>query len=47
MLLDHDDVDILGVLESEEAKASGATGGRVAHDGAFQDLAELGEVIPE
>jgi hypothetical protein len=47
MLLYHDDVDALGVLEGEETEAAGATGGRVTHYGAFADFTELREVALE
>lgn len=47
MLLDHNDVDDLGVLEGEEAKATRASSDAVAHDCAFGDFAELSEVILE
>jgi hypothetical protein len=47
MLLDHDDVDDLGIFECKEAEAARATSDTVAHDSAFCDLAELGEVILE
>lgn len=41
VLLDHDDVDRLGVLERQEAEASRAARVVVPHDGALEDLAEL------
>jgi hypothetical protein len=41
VLLHHDCVDALGIFEREEAETSGAAGGRVAHDGALANLAEL------
>jgi hypothetical protein len=47
VLLHHDDVDGLGVLEGEEAEAAGAAGGAVAHNGAFHHLAELREVVSQ
>lgn len=45
VLLNHDDVDGPRVLECEEAEASGSTGCSIAHDGAFENLAELREVV--
>jgi hypothetical protein len=45
MLLDHDDVDDLGVFECEETEAARASSNTVAHDSAFCDFTELGEVV--
>jgi hypothetical protein len=45
VLLDHDDVDRLRVLEGEEAEAARATGGAVAHNSAFHHFAKLREVV--
>jgi hypothetical protein len=47
VLLDHDDVDTFGVLESEEAESTRTTGGAISHDRAFAHLAELREVVFE
>ena len=47
VLLDHDNVDRLGILEGEKAEASRPTGGAVPHDGAFHHLAKLREVVPQ
>ena len=47
VLLDHDNVDRLGVLEGEKAEATRAAGGAVPHDGAFYHLAKLREVVPQ
>lgn len=41
VLLDHDDVDCLGILECEEAKATRTTSSAVAHDLTVDHLAEL------
>lgn len=41
MLLHHDDVDALWILEGEEAEASRTACGGVSHDSAFADFAEL------
>lgn len=45
MLLDHDDVDRLGVLEGQEAEAAGAARSAVPHHGALDDFAKLREVV--
>ena len=45
MLLDHDHVDNLRVLEGQEAETARAACNAVSHDCAFCDLAELCEVI--
>lgn len=45
MLLDHDDVDDLGVFEREETETARSTSDTVAHDSAFCDFTELGEVV--
>ena len=47
MLLDHNSVDHLWVLESEEAESARAPGGAIAHDCALDDFAELREVALE
>ena len=47
MLLDHDDVDRLGVAEGEEAEAAGPARSAIAHHGALHHLAELREVVAE
>lgn len=47
MLLDHHDVDALGVPESQKAEATGTTRRTVAHDSALADLSKLGEIIFE
>lgn len=45
MFLDHNNVDRLGVLESEESESSRSSGAAVPHDCTLGDLAELGEVV--
>jgi hypothetical protein len=47
VLLHHNDVDAFRVLESEETETSRASGGRVAHHGAFTNFTELREVALE
>lgn len=47
VLLDHNYVDRLWVLESEEAEASRAASGTIAHHLAVDDLSELREVVLE
>ncbi len=47
VLLNHDDINCLGIFECQETKSSGAASGAVAHDCAFENLAELGEVVFE
>lgn len=47
VLLDHDHIDSAWVFEGEEAETTRAPRGAVAHDGAFLDFAEFGEVIFE
>lgn len=47
VLLDHDGVDDFRVFEGEEAEAARAPSGTISHDGAFEDLAELREVVFE
>lgn len=47
MLLHHDHVDNLRVLEGEETESTRAASGAVAHDCAFCDFAELCEVVLE
>lgn len=47
MLLDHDNVDSLGVFEGEESEASRASSCAVSHHGALNHLAELGEVVSQ
>jgi len=41
MLLDHNSVDSLGVLEGEEAETARPAGGAIAHDGTFDHFAIL------
>jgi hypothetical protein len=41
VLLDHNDVDALGVLEGEEAETTRTSSSGVAHNGALANLAEL------
>ena len=41
MLLDHDGVDHLRILESKEAETTGSTGLTIAHNSALDHLAEL------
>jgi hypothetical protein len=45
MLLDHDDVDSPGVLESQEAEPSGAPARTIAHNSTFCYFTELREII--
>jgi hypothetical protein len=45
MLLDHDDVDCLGILESEESKSSGPSGTAVPHNSALNYFAKLLEIV--
>lgn len=45
VLLDHDNVDSLGILECKEAEATGSARVVVTHDSALEDLAELREVV--
>ena len=47
MLLDHDNVDALGILEREKAESSRTSGSSIAHDGAFTNFTELREVAFE
>lgn len=44
VLFDHDSVDSLGVAEGKEAETTRAASGAIAHNGAFDHLAELREV---
>lgn len=41
VLLDHDNVDSLWILESQETETSRATGRSVTHDSTFEHLAKL------
>jgi hypothetical protein len=41
MFLDHDDIDCLGVLKSQETKPSRPAGTAVSHDCAFNDFTKL------
>ena len=45
VFLDHNNIDALGVLEGKEAETSRTAGSTIAHDGAFDDFAELCEVV--
>lgn len=47
MFLDHDNIDCLGVLESEEAKSAGTSGGAIPHHRTFDDLAKLREIVAQ
>ena len=47
MFLNHNNINCSGILESQEPETAGTTAGAVAHDGAFEDFAELGEVVFE
>lgn len=41
MLLHHDRIDDLRVLECQEAEPAGAAGGAISHHRTFDDFAEL------
>jgi hypothetical protein len=41
MFLDHDNIDRLGVLKGQEAKATGPAGAAVSHHSALDDFSEL------
>lgn len=45
MLLDHDSVDGLRILEGEEAETTRTTCGAISHNGALENFAELREVL--
>lgn len=45
VFLDHDNVDRLRVSEGEKAESTGAACGAIAHYRAFNDLAELCEIV--
>lgn len=45
VLLDHNNVHCLGVLEGEEAETSRSAGRAISHDSAFRHLTKLGEII--
>lgn len=45
MLLNHDDVDCLGILESEETESSGPSGAAVPHNSALNYFAKLLEIV--
>lgn len=47
MLLYHDNVHSLGILEREESKATRAAGTAVTHDCAFHNFTELFEVLSQ
>lgn len=47
VLLDHDCIDSLGVSEGQEAETARAATGAVAHDGAFENIAKLREVVAQ
>lgn len=47
MLLDHDSVYRLGILKGQETKSSGSSRVAVAHNSAFNNFAELAEVVPQ
>lgn len=47
VLLHHDSVDALWVLEGEETETARAPACAVAHDRAFYDFAKLGEIVLE
>jgi hypothetical protein len=45
VLLHHNNVDTLGVLEGQKPEAARTTSRAVSHDSALADLAELREII--
>jgi hypothetical protein len=45
VLLDHDNVDAFGVLESEETKAARSTSCAITHNGTFCHFSKLSEVV--
>jgi hypothetical protein len=45
VLLDHDNVDCLGVFEGEETESSRSAGGAISHNSALQNVSKRGEVI--
>ncbi len=45
VLLDHDDVDGPGILESKESETSGSAGSAIAHDSALENFTKLREVV--
>ena len=47
VLFDHDSVDTFRIPEGKEAEPTRTASRGVAHDGAFADLAKLGEVVLE
>jgi hypothetical protein len=47
VLFDHDSVDTFRIPEGKKAEPARAASRGVAHDGAFADLAKLGEVVLE
>jgi hypothetical protein len=47
MLLDHDNVDALGVLKREKAESSRTSSSSITHDGTFTNFTELREVALE
>jgi hypothetical protein len=47
VLLDHNSVHRLGILESQESEASRPTSGGISHDSCLQNLSKLREVVAE
>jgi hypothetical protein len=45
VLLDHDNVDRLGIFERQKSKASRTSGAAVAHDGTLDNLTKLLKVL--